>query len=173
MAVRVFVVEDQKPMPGLITDLLESVGGFEIVGIAGNETSATDWLYRHRGGWDLAIVDLLLGEGSGFPLVSRCNKEPGGAVLVHSHVVVVADEHVAAHRIEHEVAARDIAVTVATQVQGAIGVGDLVGDLTKRIKSRHRLAACPYLAEVGVAGRVDQRHQVAELPRAGSPFVSR
>jgi DNA-binding NarL/FixJ family response regulator len=87
MAVRVFVVEDQKPMQGLIADLLETLGGFEIVGTADTETAATDWLYRHRGGWDLAIVDLLLGEGSGFTLVSRCNKEPGGAVLVFSDFI--------------------------------------------------------------------------------------
>ena len=87
MAVRVFVVEDQKPMQGLIADLLASVGGFEVVGTAFNETGATDWLHRHRGGWDLAIVDLLLGEGSGFTLLSRCNKEPGGAVVVFSDFV--------------------------------------------------------------------------------------
>lgn len=87
MPVRVFVVEDQKPMQVLITDLLESVGGFEVVGTAPSETSATDWLYRHPGGWDLAIVDLLLAEGSGFTLIGRCNKEPAGAVLVFSDFV--------------------------------------------------------------------------------------
>ena len=87
MAVRVFLVEDQKPMQVLISDLLESVGGFEVVGKAASETSATDWLYRHQGGWDLAIVDLLLGEGSGFTLLGRCNKEPAGAVLVFSDFV--------------------------------------------------------------------------------------
>ncbi|HEX7887726.1 MAG TPA: response regulator [Ramlibacter sp.] len=87
MAVRVFVVEDQKPMQGLICDLLDSVGGFEVVGTASNETGATDWLLRHKGGWDLAIVDLLLGEGSGFTLISRCNKDPSGAVLVFSDFV--------------------------------------------------------------------------------------
>jgi DNA-binding NarL/FixJ family response regulator len=87
MAVRVFLVEDQKPMQVLISDLLECVGGFEVVGTAASETSATDWLYRHKGGWDLAIVDLLLGEGSGFTLIGRCNKEPAGAVLVFSDFV--------------------------------------------------------------------------------------
>ena len=87
MAVRVFVVEDQKPMRELICDLLDSVGGFEVVGTATNETGATDWLLRHKGGWDLAIVDLLLGEGSGFTLISRCNKDPSGAVLVFSDFV--------------------------------------------------------------------------------------
>jgi DNA-binding NarL/FixJ family response regulator len=87
MAVRVFIVEDTRPMQGLLHDLLESVGGFDVVGVAANETSATDWLLRHRGGWDLAIVDLLLGEGSGFTLITRCNNEPGGAVLVFSDFV--------------------------------------------------------------------------------------
>jgi DNA-binding NarL/FixJ family response regulator len=87
MAARVFIVEDTRPMQGLLRDLLASVGGFEVVGVAGDETSATDWLLRHRGGWDLAIVDLLLGEGSGFTLITRCNKEPGGAVLVFSDFV--------------------------------------------------------------------------------------
>ena len=87
MAVRVLIVEDAKPMQELVTDLLESVGGFEIVGMATNETAATEWLLRHRGGWDLAIVDLLLAEGSGFTLITRCNKDPGGAVLVFSDFV--------------------------------------------------------------------------------------
>ena len=90
MAVRVFLVEDQKPMQALLTNLLASVGGFELVGIADSETGATDWLYRHQGGWDLAIFDLLLGEGSGFTLLSRCNKEAGGAVLVFSDFVTPA-----------------------------------------------------------------------------------
>lgn len=87
MAVRVFLVEDAKPMQELVRDLLESVGGFEVVGMASNETAATEWLLRHRGGWDLAIVDLLLAEGSGFTLITRCNKEPGGAVVVFSDFV--------------------------------------------------------------------------------------
>ena len=90
MAVRVFLVDDHKAMQELVGSLLDSVGGFELVGSAENETSATDWLLRHRGGWDLAIVDLLLGEGTGFTLVSRCNKEPGGAVLVFSDFVTEA-----------------------------------------------------------------------------------
>jgi DNA-binding NarL/FixJ family response regulator len=87
MSVRVFIVEDSRPMQELVCDLLESLGGFELVGLATNETGATDWLQRHRGGWDLAIVDLLLGEGSGFTLITRCNTEPGGAVLVFSDFV--------------------------------------------------------------------------------------
>jgi DNA-binding NarL/FixJ family response regulator len=84
MAVRVFLVDDLKSMQELVGDLLESVGGFEVVGRASNETSATEWLLHNKGGWDLAIVDLMLGEGNGFTLVSRCQKDPGGEVLVFS-----------------------------------------------------------------------------------------
>ena len=87
MAVRVFLVEDSKPMQDLVRDLLASVGGFDVVGSADNETSATEWLLRNRGGWDLAIVDLLLGEGSGFTLITRCHKARSGAVLVFSDFV--------------------------------------------------------------------------------------
>ena len=87
MAVRVFIVEDARPMQELLRDLLDSVGGFEVVGTASNETAATDWLLRHRGGWDLAIVDLLLAEGSGFTLLTRMDKEPSGAALVFSDFV--------------------------------------------------------------------------------------
>jgi len=87
MAVRVFLVEDQKPMRGLISDLLESVGGFEVVGTAATEMAATEWLHRHRGGCDLAILDLLLAEGSGFALIGRCQQHAAGAVLVFSDFV--------------------------------------------------------------------------------------
>jgi len=87
MGVRVLIVEDARPMQELLRGLLDSVGGFELVGLESNETGATDWLLRHRGGWDLAIIDLLLGEGSGFTLLSRLQKEPSGAVVVFSDFV--------------------------------------------------------------------------------------
>jgi DNA-binding NarL/FixJ family response regulator len=87
MAVRVFLVEDVKSMQDLVRDLLDSVGGFEVVGTAATEMAATEWLLRHEGAWDLAIVDLLLGEGSGFTLITRCNKDPAGSVLVFSDFV--------------------------------------------------------------------------------------
>ena len=89
MAVRVFIVEDQRPMQELLQGLLEAVGGFELVGIASTETSATDWLLRHRGEWDLLIVDLMLAEGSGFTLLSRCRKEPGAVVVFSDFVTPV------------------------------------------------------------------------------------
>jgi len=87
MAVRVFVVEDSRPMQRLVRDLLEWLGGFEVVGVAANETAATEWLLRHPGGWDLAIVDLLLAEGSGIALIARCSQGPHGTIIVFSDFV--------------------------------------------------------------------------------------
>lgn len=92
MAVRVFLVEDQKPMQELLRDLLDSVGGFELVGLAASETSATDWLLRHQGGWDLAIFDLMLAEGSGFTLLSRCRRESGAVVVFSDFVTPVVQQ---------------------------------------------------------------------------------
>jgi len=92
LAVRVVLVEDLKPMQELIGELLASIGGFELVCVAASETSATEWLLRHKGGWDLAIVDLLLQEGSGFTLLPRCREEPGMVVVFSDFVTPVVRE---------------------------------------------------------------------------------
>ena len=92
MAVRVLLVEDLKPIQELVRDLLDSVGGFELLEVASTETAATEWLMRHRGKWDLAILDLLLQEGSGFTLLSRCRGEPGTAVVFSDFVTPVIRE---------------------------------------------------------------------------------
>jgi DNA-binding NarL/FixJ family response regulator len=90
-AVRVFLIEDSPRTLELVQEILARVGGFRVVGVAANETAATEWLLKHRQGWDLAIVDLLLQEGSGFTLLSRCRREPG-TVLVFSDFVTAAIE---------------------------------------------------------------------------------
>lgn len=97
MAVRVFLIEDQKRMREVVLGLLESVGGFEVVASAATETEATEWLLRHPDDWDIAIVDLLLGEGSGFTLISRCSRHGSGTVLVFSDFVTPAVEQRCLH----------------------------------------------------------------------------
>lgn len=87
MAIRVFLAEDQRAMRELIADVLDSVGGYELVGMAADENAATEWLLRHRNGWDLAIIDLLLEHGTGFTLLSRFAREPSGSTLVFSDFV--------------------------------------------------------------------------------------
>jgi DNA-binding NarL/FixJ family response regulator len=81
----VFIVEDSHPMQTCLLELLESIGGFRLAGLAAGETDATDWLFNHRSGWRVAVLDLLLPEGSGFGLVQRCRRENAtGHIVVFS-----------------------------------------------------------------------------------------
>jgi DNA-binding NarL/FixJ family response regulator len=82
---RVFLVEDLQSMCGLMKDLFDSVGGFSVVGVAATEAEANLWLKENAGAWDLAIIDLVLDEGSGFGVIQRAARSAGaGRVLVFS-----------------------------------------------------------------------------------------
>jgi DNA-binding NarL/FixJ family response regulator len=85
MDVRVFVVEDVRQMRAALAELFESVPGFRTVAAATTEAEANLWLDEHPGGWDLAVVDLVLQQGSGMGVVARCNAQPvRGKVVVFS-----------------------------------------------------------------------------------------
>src|SRR4051812_35428654 len=81
---RAFVAEDAADVRESLTLLLEQEG-FIVVGTARTEYEAIDWLQQNEGGWDLAIIDLVLYEGSGFNVVrhSKDSLHPG-KVLVYS-----------------------------------------------------------------------------------------
>jgi DNA-binding NarL/FixJ family response regulator len=82
---RVFLVEDSRNMQSALGDLLDSLGGFALAGQAFGETQATAWSEQHAQDWDLAIVDLVLENGSGFHLFQRMLREnPKGRVVVFS-----------------------------------------------------------------------------------------
>ena len=87
---RVFMVEDSKPMQSLLTDLLSSVGGFEVIEAAATELAATEWLEAHEGEWHLATLDLVLSDGSGFNLIKRCRDHAArdGKIVVFSDFVM-------------------------------------------------------------------------------------
>lgn len=74
MELRVFLVEDLQGMRGLIQDLLASIGGLQLVGTAGTEAEANLWLDEHPGQWDVAIVDLVLEQGSGLGVIGRAKR---------------------------------------------------------------------------------------------------
>lgn len=71
MTVRVFLVEDMKQVHGIVAELLASVGDFHVVGVSRTEAEANLWLAEHPQGWDLAIVDLVLDQGSGMGVVPQ------------------------------------------------------------------------------------------------------
>jgi DNA-binding NarL/FixJ family response regulator len=71
VTVRVLLVEDMKQMQAVVTDLLSAVGDFRVVGLVATEAEAKLWLAENPGAWDLAIVDLVLDQGSGLAVVPR------------------------------------------------------------------------------------------------------
>lgn len=71
MAVRVLLVEDMKQMQAVIVDLLSAVGDFQVVALVATEAEAKLWLSENPQAWDLAIVDLVLDQGSGLAVVPR------------------------------------------------------------------------------------------------------
>ena len=86
MTVRVFLVEDMKHMQAVVTDLLASIGDFRVVGMAATEAEAKLWLAENPGAWDLAVVDLVLDQGSGIAVVPRASqvRPDDGRIVVFS-----------------------------------------------------------------------------------------
>ncbi len=85
MELRVFLVEDLQRMRGLLGDLFSSIGGLTVVGAAPTEAEAKLWLDDHHGGWDVAVIDLVLEQGAGMEVIRRAKSDPtGGRIVVFS-----------------------------------------------------------------------------------------
>lgn len=82
MDLKVFLVEDLYGMRGLLEDLFSTLGGLSLAGYARTEAEAKLWLDEHAGEWDIAIVDLVLDQGSGIEVLRRCRADPGGGKVV-------------------------------------------------------------------------------------------
>jgi CheY-like chemotaxis protein len=81
-----FLVEDNPTIRENLIPALEDLGGAEIVAIAETEKEAKDWLSSHTGGWDLAVVDMFLREGSGMGVVAVCRNR-----RTHQRVAVLTN----------------------------------------------------------------------------------
>jgi DNA-binding NarL/FixJ family response regulator len=89
VTIRVLLVEDMKQVHGILADLLSGLGDFPIVEALGTEAEAKLWLQENPGAWDLAIIDLVLDQGSGFAVVPvAC-----GQALAHGGKVVVFSDY--------------------------------------------------------------------------------
>lgn len=83
--IRVFVVEDLPAMRELFNELFASSNKFYLEGLATTEAEAKLWLDEHPQGWDLAIIDLILAEGSGFGVIERARQSsPAASIVVFS-----------------------------------------------------------------------------------------
>ena len=65
-AVRAFIVEDSPVILENLVSTLEELANVEVVGSAGDEAAAVDWIRAHPDGpADLVIVDVFLRTGTG------------------------------------------------------------------------------------------------------------
>jgi DNA-binding NarL/FixJ family response regulator len=88
VAIKVFLVEDTKQLQGVISDLLASLGDFVLAGTAETEAEANLWLDEHPGSWDLAVIDLVLEQGTGMGVIAKCRRTcPAGRIVVFSDYV--------------------------------------------------------------------------------------
>jgi DNA-binding NarL/FixJ family response regulator len=85
MELRVLVVEDLQTMRGLLAELVDLIGGIRVAATLTTEAEAKLWLEDHPDGWDLAIVDLVLEQGSGIGVLRRARQDtPRGKVVIFS-----------------------------------------------------------------------------------------
>lgn len=88
MPVEVLLVEDLKNIQSAMAQMLEGLGDFKVAATIATEAEALAWLEQNRGRWDLAVVDLVLDQGSGMGVISRCRRtSPEGKVVVFSNFV--------------------------------------------------------------------------------------
>ncbi len=86
MPVSVLLVEDMHQLRGVVSELLGELGDFSIVAEIGTEAEAKQWLEDHRGQWQLAIIDLILEQGTGMGVIGQAKKTSPNA-----HIVVLSD----------------------------------------------------------------------------------
>ena len=72
MELRTYIVEDNATIRENLIGALEELASIRALGWAETEGDATNWLTRHGSGWDLAIVDLFLKQGSGLGVLEAC-----------------------------------------------------------------------------------------------------
>jgi two-component system, OmpR family, response regulator len=88
MKQRVFIAEDLQRMRELLIELFSASGDFQVVGTACTEAEADQWLGANGEAWDLAIIDMVLDEGSGSNVIRRAREQNyGGLIAVLSSCV--------------------------------------------------------------------------------------
>jgi two-component system OmpR family response regulator len=82
VTVRLLLVEDRPQVWGPLLDLLSTVGEFTLAKAVSTEAEANFWLQENKTQWDLAVIDLVLEQGTGLGVVARAKTRPAGAKVV-------------------------------------------------------------------------------------------
>lgn len=131
MALKVFLVEDSAATRSLLAAVLALDAKADIAGIAATEHEAIDWLDSNRDRWDIVLVDLFLGEGSGLAVIEHCQERHG-----HQSVLVMTN-----HGRDHALLAHCTALGADAVYHKATELDQLVAYCTKPPPSRAQRAA--------------------------------
>jgi DNA-binding NarL/FixJ family response regulator len=95
VAIRVLLVEDDRRVHGIVADLLASIGDIKPVYNVTTEAEANLWLEENPQGWDLAVIDLILDQGTGMGVLPRCRDGPDGAraVVLSNYISPAIQQH--------------------------------------------------------------------------------
>lgn len=76
MRLKTYIVEDNPTIRENLIGTLEELARIDAVGTAETENEGKAWLAANSEGWDLAIVDLFLKQGSGLGVLAACRDRP-------------------------------------------------------------------------------------------------
>jgi DNA-binding NarL/FixJ family response regulator len=79
---RTYIVEDNATIRENLIGALEELASVKALDWAETESQARNWLAHHDRGWDLAIVDLFLKQGSGLGVLEACRGRATGQRVV-------------------------------------------------------------------------------------------
>ena len=79
---RTYIVEDNATIRENLISTLEELACIQATGCAETEDDGKQWLTGNPEGWDLAIIDLFLKQGSGLGVLAACRERPPGQKLV-------------------------------------------------------------------------------------------
>ena len=86
MRLKTYLVEDNPTIRDNLIATLEELADADNIGTSDNEIDAKSWLQANPQGWDLAILDLFLKQGSGLGVLAACrDRKPSQKVVVLSN----------------------------------------------------------------------------------------
>ncbi|MGO4393472.1 response regulator [Variovorax sp. M-6] len=113
MPISVFLVEDNQTVRENLIPALADLGSASVMATAESEGEAIGWLAKHKGQWDLAVVDFFLKQGTGLGVVQWCNGREA-----NQRVVVLTNFATEATRIACKDAGADRLFDKSTELEG-------------------------------------------------------
>lgn len=91
---KTYLVEDNPTIRENLIATLEELVDIDSIGTAESENQAKAWLLANPQGWDLAILDLFLKQGSGLGVLAACkDRNPSQKVVVLSNYATADIRH--------------------------------------------------------------------------------